>query len=323
MFSSYKTLRWLKPFLLIFLGIALSGCQPWQMNRISDQILPSNQRDWNPGLSVLPQFNRDNEKGTLTNIRRCDYLTSDDYVVRHYDRTFTITEIQSLDFIVAPSNDRPAICHAMLSFGLQDGTYLCVSIEGRTEKDEIYSPLLSLGRQYEITYVVGDEQDLIGARALHRDLEIQIFPTIASPEQSQRVFLDLMDRVNQLRFTPEFYDPIQNSNRSNLKRHLSLLQPVANKPSWQTFSLGFSPRQAYEQGLLENRVSFETLESLANVTSLARQYYDAPDFSKRIREPQETVKRLAAHQQLRDDRNRSQESPTSGPATQRRPPARW
>lgn len=302
-----NTSRFPRILLVIPIGIMLAGCQSWQVNRLGDRMLPSNQRDWSPSQQVLPLCNIEEERVTVSNIRRCDYLTTHDYVVGHYDRTFPIGSIQTVDFIVTTSHDTPSVSHTMLSFGLRDGSYLCVSIEGRTEKNEPYLPLLSISRKYEITYVIGDEEDLIGSRSLPPDVKIHVYPSTATPEQSQALFLDVMGRVNELLTKPEFYDPLINSNKTNLTEHINSMQPGTIPFGWDTLLPDFSARHAYELGLIDNSVSFESLESLTDVTDLARQYYDTPEFSAKIRQRLGTIDRLAARNELRDERiNRRQ-----------------
>ena len=303
-----NTSRFPRILLVIPIGIMLAGCQSWQVNRLGDRMLPSNQRDWSPSQQVLPLCNFEEEQVTVSNIRRCDYLNAHDYVVDHYDRTFSIGSIQTVDFIVIHSNDTSSVSHTMLSFGLHEGSYLCVSIEGRTEKNEPYLPLLSISRKYEIIYVIGDEADLIGSRSLQPGVKINVYPSTATPEQSQALFLDVMGRVNELLTKPEFYDPLINSNKTNLTEHINSMQPGTIPFGWDALLPGFSARHAYDLGLIDNSVSFESLELLTEVTDLATQHYDTPEFSVEIRRRMNTVDRLATRNELRDERINSRGS---------------
>jgi len=142
----------------------------------------------------------------------------------------------------------------MLSFGLQDGTYLTVSIEVRKEKGERFNPVLGMGRQFELMYVVGDERDLIRVRTEHRNAEVYVYPSVAAPEQAQALFLDVMGR--------------------------------ANLP-------GLSAKYAYDLGLLDNRIPFDELTKIALVNDLALAHRDAPDFSQRIRARHSRIARYA------------------------------
>ncbi len=129
----------------------------------------------------------------LHNIRNTTYVTKDDFVVDHYEREFPLDDIRSVDFVVAPFPQTSALAHTFLSFGLKDGTYLGVSIEVRKEKEEDYKVLLGSLRQYEITYVVADEKDLIRVRTRFRDSDVYVYPTVAGPKQAQDLFVDVMN----------------------------------------------------------------------------------------------------------------------------------
>jgi hypothetical protein len=97
---------------------------------------------------------------TIHNIRHCVYRADDEYVVRHYDKTFDLDRIQEVDFVVAPFLEAPSLAHTLLSFGFDGGEYVSVSVEARREKDEKYSPVLGALRRFELMYVLADERDV-------------------------------------------------------------------------------------------------------------------------------------------------------------------
>ena len=69
----------------------------------------------------------------------------------HYDRTYDLNDLQSVDFIVVPFSDMPGGAHTFLSFGFGGRDYLAVSVEIRKERGEEYKPLTGILRQFEIT----------------------------------------------------------------------------------------------------------------------------------------------------------------------------
>ncbi|NQT85216.1 DUF4105 domain-containing protein, partial [bacterium] len=119
---------------------------------------PSNDRDWLDDAAVLPYAEIDGNRVTVHNIRNCDYRTETDYTVRRYDRTFDLDTLSTADLLLVYWGS-PAIAHAMMSFGFDDGSHVCFSIETRKEKGEEYSALKGFFRQFELTYVVADERD--------------------------------------------------------------------------------------------------------------------------------------------------------------------
>jgi hypothetical protein len=248
-----------------------------------DRLIPSNQRDWSPQFRVLPRAVIVDDQVTLYNIRNNEYLGPKDFIVQHYDRLFNLSDIQTVDFIVVPFQGMESIAHTMLSFGLADGTYIAVSVEVRTEKGESYTTALGLSHQFELTYVVADERDVIRLRTRHRKADVYIYPSRATPDKAQRLFVDMMQRVNSLADRPEFYDTITNNCTNNLVRHVNHVFPDRVPSAWQILLSGYSDRYAYDLGLLDQRVPFDELRRVAHVNDLAEKFYDAPDFSNRIR----------------------------------------
>ena len=51
---------------------------------------PSNNRNWQPDVAVLPWAEIQGTSVIIHNIRNCEYRSESDYTVRHYDRTFVI-----------------------------------------------------------------------------------------------------------------------------------------------------------------------------------------------------------------------------------------
>jgi hypothetical protein len=231
----------------------------------------------------LPRAEIVGDEITLTNIRNFEYLTEDDYLVGYYDRSFRISDIQSVDFIMVPFQGMETIAHTMLSFGLADGTYIGVSVEVRLEQGEHYTTSMGLSNQFEITYLVADERDIVRLRTRHRDADVFIYPSSATPEAAQRLFVDMMERVNKLYVKPEFYDTITNNCTTNLVRHVNRVFPQRVPMAWQVILSGHSDEYAYRLGLLDNSVPFEKLKAAAYVNDLAEKHYDDPDFSQKIR----------------------------------------
>lgn len=274
------------------------GCQPLNVNSVGERLRPSNQRDWIAEMAVTPWAEIDEQTVTLHNIRDNDYATNDDYVVKYYDRTIQIDQIQSVDYIVVPFNNAPAIAHTMLSFGLDDGSYLCLSVEVRREKGEGYSAWKGLTRQLEISYVLAEEPDLIGVRTSHRDSAVYVYPTIASPQQAQALFTSVIVRMNKLAAEPEFYHTITNNCTTNLKRHVNELSPDRIPYAWKVLLPAYSAKYAYDLGLLDNRIPFEDLQALALVNDESNANLDNPRFSALIRQKQQLIQRLVDRDQL-------------------------
>ena len=283
-------------FMLIVVAAMLTGCSRLNVNSVSERLQPSNDRDWIAELHTPAFAEVDGDQITLKNIRSNRYLTNDDYVVNHYDRTININQIQSVDYVVVPFNNTPQIAHTLLSFGLDNGTYLGVSVEVRREKGEGYSAWRGLTRQLELMYVLADERDLIGVRTSHRDSDVYIYPTVATPKQAQALFQSIVARMNKLAADPEFYHTITNNCTTNLKLHVNELSPNRVPYDWKILLPGHSAEYAYELGLLDRRIPFEDLQALALVQEEANESLDSPQFSQLIRTRRDALERLVQRQ---------------------------
>jgi hypothetical protein len=251
---------------------------------MDDVLEPSNHRNWKPDMGVLPYAKIRGNTAKVYNIRHCKYLDKDTYVLNHYDRTFDLDELESVDFILVPFKDTPSLAHTMLSFGFEDGQYLGVSVEVRLEDGEVYSPVGGSMRQFEIMYVLADERDVVQLRTEHRKDDVYVYRTRATREQARRLFIDVMERVNSLKKQPEFYDTFTNNCTTNIVSHVNNIMP-GNLPFWDPASVltGYSDRAAYVLGFLVDYGSFEETKRRAHINHLAHRYADHPQFSQLIR----------------------------------------
>lgn len=280
----------------LFLLALAAGCKATSVNGsaddvvgsvssapVEDSLFPSNHRDWSPDLAVLPYAEFHGDVVTVRNIRNCAYESDSDYVVEHYDRSFDLRQIQSVDFLVVPFLSAPSLAHTMLSFGFADGRQLGVSVEARLEQGETYSPFLGSLRQYELMYVVADERDVIVRRTLHRATDVYLYPTVATPQQAREMFVDVMRRVNKLYVEPEFYDTLTNNCTTNIVRHVNRLRPGKVPYDPRVFFSGLSDQLAFQLGLIRAQGTFEQTRQRANITQRANRFADRSDFSVRIR----------------------------------------
>ncbi len=132
-------------------------------------------------------------------------------------------------------------------------------------------------------YVVADERDLIRLRTRHRKVDVYRYQAQVSPENARKLLVDMLQRVNKLAVKPEFYDTLTNNCTTNIVDHVNNIQPGRIPWGRDVLLSGRSDRLAYNLGLLDNSIPFEQLKSRARINVLADTYYDAEDFSQRIR----------------------------------------
>ncbi len=274
-------------------AISESGIKPvsyrsspavWNDRPFLKTLVPSNDRDWATDQAVLPTAEFNGRQVTVRNIRNIRYRTIDDFDVHYYDRTFDLDRITSVDFIVVPFNDTPGIAHTMLSFGFDHRDYIGLSVEIRKERGEKYSPIKGFFRQYELMYVLADERDLILKNCLQWRANVYIYRTKAGPDQARKLFVDVLNRVNELAAEPEFYDTLTNNCTTNIRNHINRCFPDRVPYDYRVLLPGYSAELAYDLGLLDTELSFAETQRRARVNYAAYLYRDEPDFSVKIRQ---------------------------------------
>jgi hypothetical protein len=267
-------LRTLAGFLVVFAGIVA-----WWLS-----IPASNDRAWQPDVAVLPYATVKGEQVTIHNIRNLNYRTETDFDVRHYDKTFDLNRLDSVD-LIAVYWMGDAIAHMMVSFGFEGKDFVAFSIETRKEKGEGYSTLKGFFKQYELTYVVADERDLIRLRTDYRNPpeDVYLYRGHMTPENSRKFFMEYVRQINSLKENPEWYNTLTTNCTTDVVR-LSRAYGGKARYNWKVLLSGYAPQYAYQNGSLDTRIPFEELRKLSYINPKARAIDDDPQFSRKIRE---------------------------------------
>lgn len=263
-----------KIILLIFVVL----CSAWYFSRT-----PSADRDWALDQNILPYAEFNGDIVRVSNIRNFSYQSVDKYTPAYYDKTFDLSTLQSIDYIVEPFGNMGA-AHTFLSFGFSTGDYVAISVEIRKEVGELFSPLKGLLRSYELMYVVADERDVITLRTNYRKHTVYLYPVMTTTENMQTLFVDMLRRANRLREKPEFYNTLTSTCTTNIASHINNIMP--GRIPWDPRLLlpENSDALAYELGLIDNSVTLDELRVQNKINSKAELYAKSPDFSRLIRE---------------------------------------
>jgi hypothetical protein len=244
---------------------------------------PSNDRDWQPEVAVLPYAVIDGDLVTVHNIRNFDYRTEIDFTPAYYDRAFDLRRLDRVD-LVAVYWMGAAIAHLFVTFGFGDD-HLAISIEARKDRTRPYATVPGFFRQYELVYVVGDERDVIRVRTNYRKSppeDVYLFRVKGPLENGRRIFLDYMREINTLRERPRFYNTLTTNCTTMILAHAAV-NPGALPYSWKVLLSGYAPEYAYDMGRLDGSLPFEELKRRAHINAVAQAADKAPDFSRRIR----------------------------------------
>jgi hypothetical protein len=248
-------------------------------------ISPSNERDWQPEVAVLPYADLHGDRITVHNIRNFAYRSETDFTPAYYEKTFDLQKLDRVD-LIAVYWMGPAVAHIFLSFGFAGEDHLAVSIETRKEKGEGYSTLKGFFKQYELFYVVADERDVIRVRTNFRNNppeEVYVYRVHGPIELGRRLFLDYMREINALKERPEFYNTLTTNCTTTIWMH-SRVNPRRVPFSWKILLSGYVPEYLYDVGRLGTSLQFADLKAHGRINERARAADADPRFSARIRE---------------------------------------
>lgn len=264
--------------LLAALLVALGGAAAW------GSIRPSNDRTWIPDQAVLPSVDIDGRIVRVRNVRNFAHSEGGRFAQAYDDREYDLDRLETAWFVLVPFSERwrgPA--HSFVSFGFADSQFVAISVEARKEPGEHYAVLTGLLKRFELMYVVGDERDLIGRRAIHEGDDVYLYPVRAPREKIRQLFLDMLQRADGLRRAPEFYNTVTNNCTSNIVRHVNAITPGRVPKGIRTVLPGYTDGVALGLGLIDSELSLEEARRRFRINDRARRHAEAPDFSLRIR----------------------------------------
>ncbi len=271
--------RWRKRLLVTFsiLFVAILG---WWLFAIK----PSNERQWQPDLAQLPYATIDGDIVTVHNVRNFEYRSEFDFSPAYYTKKYDLNQLEGVD-LFAVYWMGPAIAHTIMSFNFGNKDYLAVSIEARKELNEDYSTIKGFFRQYELTYIVADERDVIRLRTNYRkDPPEDVYRYRLKPnkENVRRLFMEYIRKINELHEKPAFYNTLLDNCTTDI--WFNSLVNAGHLPfSWKILFSGYVPEYLYESGRLDTQLPFEELQRQAHINPVAHAADRSPDFSQRIR----------------------------------------
>jgi Domain of unknown function (DUF4105) len=275
---------WVSPRRRAFVALILLylGVVAWWIS-----ISPSHRRQWRPEVAVMPRAYIDGDRVRLTGVRNFEYRTRDDFTVRYDEREVSLSHLTALDFYVSYWSEG-LVGHTFLSFIFDNAPPLSISIETRPEVGEGFAPIASLFKQFELIYVVGDEQDLVGVRTNQRHETVYLYRLNGSTDDERRLLLVYLARINELADRPEFYHLLSNSCTVNIVRYMNAAGRVGRFDIRHLFN-GLIDNYLYYSGRVDTSLPFDELRRRSLINEAAHEADGAPDFSERIRASLPTI----------------------------------
>jgi hypothetical protein len=264
-------------FLMAFAGVVI-----WFL-----LIPPSNDRDWDPLVAVLPEVAFEGDRVTVSHVRDFDFTTSEDFEARYYDRTYDLSKLDTLDLFLSYWDGNTAIAHTFLSFGFEGQDYVVISIQTRPEKGEEYSAITGFFRRFELFYVVGNERDVVGVRTNHRREKVYLYPMKFEIHDIRKLFVGMLGRVAELGDRPEWYNAFDRNCTTSIVTDVENILERQAKFSIDFLLNGYIDELLYRRGTIVADAShgkpFSQMRRLHLISEIAKRYEDAPDFSQKIR----------------------------------------
>jgi hypothetical protein len=290
--------RWLAGILVVLLLAACAGTF-WFMRRFWRAVLidvclfglvliwwllipPRNDRDWQADVAKLATATFHGNVVRIDNIRNFDYRSNGDYTERWESRTYDLDQIVGFDLFLSfwgPTD----IAHTIASWEFDDGRHLAISIETRKEKGEDYSAVLGFFRQFELYYVVADEQDVIGVRASHRGEHVRLYRFTTPRDTARALLIDYLESVNKLAVRPKWYNALADNCTTMIRYHFKHVAAV-KAFSWKFLLNGYLDELLYDRGAIDTSLPLAELRRRSDVTERAKAAAGDPAFSRRIRD---------------------------------------
>lgn len=266
-------------FLLIFLCFLTVGLAWWLSQKASLY------RDWDPIDATLPIISWSGDTVNISNIRDFDWKTSTGFVSRFQNGSYSLSDLEGVYYIITPFSDRDGPAHTMLSFSFSGGRHLAISGEIRKERGESFSALGWILNQYELSYVVATEDDIIKLRTNYRKNQVYMYPIAVEKEKIQLLFRSMLIRADKLSREPEFYNTVWNNCTTSILNHANALRNDKLDGWKYTILPSHSDELVYGAGLINTKLSQSEARSYYRIDETARSISGEENFSQVIRKP--------------------------------------
>ena len=244
-------------------------------------IKPSNDRIWSDDVAQLLTGKVEGNQVTLSNVRNFTWRTDENYDIHWETRHYDLDRLSSADAVLSYWGS-PAIAHAMISFGFDDGRHVVFSVEIRKERGESYSPIGGFFRQFETILVAADERDIIRVRTNVRDEDDYLYPLQMDKPAMRALFLSYVQAANELVDKPAFYNTLTSNCTTIVYRMARQISPALPR-DYRLLLTGYLPEYFHDVGVVDRSISTEQLRQRSRITDQARRSGPEDDFSRAIR----------------------------------------
>ena len=243
-------------------------------------IPPRNDRVWADDVSRLATGSIDHNLVTLHDVRNFDWRSATDYTIRWEARSYDLNRLDTVDMIMSYWRG-PSIAHMLVSFGFDDGAHVVFSVEIRRKKNQAFSELGGFFKQFELSIIAADENDIIRVRTNVRGEDDYLYRVRLPRAAMRSLFIAYVEHANSLKQVPRWYNTVT-VNCTTLVYHM-MKRIVGHLPfDYRVVFTGYLPAYVYQVGGLDQRYPLAELRERGRITDRAKQASYA-DFSTEIR----------------------------------------
>lgn len=249
---------------------------------------PSNTRNWEFGFQTLPEFSIQQNTISVKNIRNYQ-LINGNIQPEYLNQTFDTNNLEKVWFVVEPFSIKPftnfkGVAHTYFVFDFKNQEPIVISVEARREQAEKYDSWIGLFNQYELIYVWGTEHDQTVKRVISENNRLFMYPLNISKTNSQNLFLQLALASKSLETSPRFYNTFTSNCTNELAKAANNVRSGSIPLNKALFLPGYSAEELYNLGYISNDLTLTATKNKYEITTLVRELYLQPDFSKKLRE---------------------------------------
>lgn len=244
---------------------------------------PSNDKNWDSAVKVLPEISINKNNVTINNLRDFSYSAKDKVDKEaYYNDVFDTRKIKDVYFLVNPFAGHPSFAHTFFSFVFSDGKTVSVSIEARKEVGESYSTIKGLLNNFELSILWGSEKDFLSRRAVYYNEDLFRYKLDVSSTTTKSIFVDLLDQTIKSESEPRFYNTITDNCTNLLADSANRVNPGSVPWTWARMFTGYAPKVLYDLKLIQNdSKGFEYVEEESDIGPLIRKMTnDHPELTR-------------------------------------------